>query len=208
MFRKKKEEFDPTVFNDTKAINLNWKPLKIKQTTTYRTFDIKSKDNMCLELGISKPMRRLTFFFFLLSSFFLFFGLYLFKELGYTVLSIMLLIGLFGTLGVFYGYKNLNKKQCFDKNKGVYIKCHAFNSKLIESSFSLNSIDALQLIKKTIRGENTNLDCFELNFVFNNLKRYNLLNHCDEKSIRQQSQQLADFLEVPLWSMLDIEDKK
>ncbi len=116
------------------------------------------------------------------------------------------LIGLvFAIVGLFMFYKG-RKRITIDRAypalwKGNVEPSKVINPSSIDGYTSLKKLHAIQLIEEHISGsgDSKSYDSYEINFVFRDGTRVHVVDHGDEKSIVEQSNQLADFLAVPLW---------
>ena len=99
-----------------------------------------------------------------------------------------------------------DKPFVFDRNAGVYFRGKTFNyNATIDSKNQgkLNSIHAIQLLSERINsgsdsGSGTYLS-YELNLVFKNAERLNVMDGGDEEYVQNSAKKLASFLSVPVW---------
>ncbi|MCG9756850.1 hypothetical protein L1D40_16755 [Shewanella insulae] len=90
----------------------------------------------------------------------------------------------------------------FDKASGTYFCGKSYNgSKRGDASRQgrLSDIHALQLIRESIRSNNRSYLSYELNLVFHNGERANVMDHGIELEIEASAKQLAAYLDLPLW---------
>ena len=111
-----------------------------------------------------------------------------------------------------------NKKIVIDRGikalwRGKKDAANNINTRDIDNYTSLKKLHALQLIKHNTHINSNNHNGFEisinnheyeyenheLNLVFNNGKRLNLLSHGNNSLITSQAEKLSEFLSVPLW---------
>ena len=68
-----------------------------------------------------------------------------------------------------------------------------------------NDIHALQLLSRYNRNKNRNFYSYELNLVFQDASKLNLINHYGLLATREDASLLANILGVPLWDAIDEE---
>ena len=69
--------------------------------------------------------------------------------------------------------------------------------------FELDQIRAVQLIDERVRtSKGGYFRSYELNLVFNNCSRINIVDHGSLGAIRQDSRMLSEFLRVPIWDVI------
>ena len=116
------------------------------------------------------------------------------------------LVGLFlGGLGLFL-FNKARIRITIDKSypalwKGNTDPSKVINPGSIDGYTSLKKLHAVQVIKEYISspGNDEGYESYEINLVFHDGKRVHVVDHGDRQSIIEQSNQLADFLGVPLW---------
>ena len=205
-------KFDASLYDYGCIKKVSWEPLFDNfYDSYYRTYDLISKDKL-LSFKVRIIHKILYFMLILLGVLIItIFGLN-FSELNGGGKYVLLILGLGLFFGISYKLLKLNWVLFFDKESKRYTSSHIFSFLRKDNVIHLPKIYSLQILIKEIiqtkKSERVVFDAYELNLILEDSQRVNLLNYCDEKSIRQQSKQLADFLEVPLWSMLDVEDKK
>ena len=99
-----------------------------------------------------------------------------------------------------------DKKLVFDKSAGVYFRGKAFNHDLSLSSDiqgSLANIHAIQLLSEQITSDNDNGSStylsYELNLVFKNGERTNVMDSGDGFDVEKSAKTLAQYLGLPVW---------
>ncbi|MCG9746429.1 hypothetical protein [Shewanella sp. Isolate8] len=94
------------------------------------------------------------------------------------------------------------KHMTFDKTLGTYFCGKSYDgSKRGDASRQgrLSDIHALQLISESIRSNNRSYRSYELNLVFRNGERANVMDHGSELEIEASAKLLAAYLDRPLW---------
>jgi len=103
-----------------------------------------------------------------------------------------------------------NRKVIFDKLAGVYFRGKAFDhstSSHRSQQGRLADIHAIQLVNEKIRSNPANGDLstytsYEMNLVFKDGDRLNVMDHGIEKDIEESARQLGSYLGVPIWRQL------
>jgi hypothetical protein len=109
--------------------------------------------------------------------------------------------GVFSAVGGFsLSGKNL---LTFDRVRGVYFRGGAYVAHPRpdrQRQGKLSDIHALQLISETVSGsKGGSFTSYELNVVFEDGERMNVMDHGDGAQIEASAKQLATFLSVPVW---------
>ena len=61
---------------------------------------------------------------------------------------------------------------------------------------------AVQLIDERVSAKDGSFRSYEMNLVFNNCSRINIVDHGSLSAIRQDSRMLSEFLRVPIWDVI------
>ena len=130
---------------------------------------------------------------------------YFAEELGRTVVL------LFGLLFVGGGAINLymdNVPIVFDKSHGYFWKNRKRPKELAETDqqakyVKLDDIHAIQLLAEMLLSRRRWFRSYELNLVLNSGERVNVVDHSDLDGIRDDADQLAKFLGVPVWDVIE-----
>lgn len=70
-------------------------------------------------------------------------------------------------------------------------------------NYSIREVHALQLLRETVRGNDSNYHSYELNLVFRDGSRSNVTDHGALSAIRRDASGLADYLQIPVWDAID-----
>jgi len=94
----------------------------------------------------------------------------------------------------------------FDKASARYY-AHPYRDRDIppverDKGGKLADIHALQILVKRVRGSHRSLTSYELNLVFPNGERVNVMNHGHRQALEQAAVELPRFLDVPVWSAI------
>ena len=89
------------------------------------------------------------------------------------------------------------------KKEGVF-EYHTYTFTRGNQLFELDQVHAVQLTDEwvSIPGSYGYFRSYELNLVFNNCSRINILDHGSLGAIRQDSRMLSQFLRVPIWDVI------
>lgn len=112
--------------------------------------------------------------------------------------------GMFGGVGLYL--LSRDQKITFDKLAGLYYRGKGYvhsNSKSRKQQGQLNEIHAIQLISERISssgdGPSSTFTSYELNLVFRNGERINVMDHGNREEVESSALQLGKFLDVPIW---------
>lgn len=184
--------------NRTAAHNTSWKPLR-GGGTNFKTRKLVKKDSNRIEFRNTLFMSIIPFL--LTGPFFVWiFVFFPSGELVIQILSLLPPLGFMG-FGVFI-YMRTNKNIVFDKTHGYYWKRKGnpnFNSIDDQGLVKLSEIVGIQLIQEFVSGNKNSYYSYEINLILSDNSRLNVIDHGDKNSIIRDAQQLADFLQKPLW---------
>lgn len=134
-----------------------------------------------------------------------------FKALQIKLFILMLIgipFGLIFFLAGFFVLLSWLKPRVFDKITGCYWKGwkkpeDIYNKENNQSGF-LNSIHAIQLLREQCSSSSgsdtsTSYYSYEINLVFKDAERLNIVDHGKVDIIRKDANKLANFIGVPLW---------
>lgn len=111
---------------------------------------------------------------------------------------ILLLPLIFCVIGFFI----IKGRKSFNFDKGLS-KCYTGSTpENSDDCHDLDSIHALQLLSRHVSGEDSSYTCYQLNLVFKDGERLNVLSHGSLKGIHESSQKISHFLKIPIWSTL------
>ena len=193
-------------FNDSIALKTSWSPLK-KGGASFGTHNLVSVSQRRMEF---KPTIFAIIFYMiftvlgfgLLSS-----GLYNEFQTSFEFESsnITLLIAgtIFFVVGTTLGYSG-TKPIVFDREFGFYWKGRKKPNRDIEYSHPelftpLNDIHALQILSEYIKGNKSSYYSYELNLVFRDGSRANVIDHGNLEKIREDAYKVSQFINRPVW---------
>lgn len=180
------------------ADNTSWAPM-CGGGTNFKTRKLVSKGSNRIEFKNTLFMTILPFL--LMVPFCVWIFVFFLKvEVLIQILSLLPPLGFMG-FGVFM-YIRTKNKIVFDKTHGYYWKRKGdpnFNSMDEQSLVKLSEIVGIQLIQEYVSGNKNSYYSYEINLILSDNSRLNVIDHGHKNSIIRDSQQLADFLQKPLW---------
>lgn len=202
--------FDPSVFNDSLAMETQWNPLK-GGGSNFRTHKLVQVDYTRVEFKSTLGAKMFSFVFMAFGAGIPGWILYDNVQVtGQLFQSEMLFIALFGL--VFFGVGSFMfywfaKPVIFDRTKGMYWKGWktpqrylAQNS--VDEGSRIGNIHALQIIPEYIRGDKSSYYSYELNLVLKDGSRMNVIDHGNAIKIQEDAKILSEFLGVPVWDAI------
>ena len=72
-----------------------------------------------------------------------------------------------------------------------------------KKSFDLKNIEAIQLIREYVRGNESSYYSYELNLICSDGSRINIVDHGALRKLREDAALLAEYLSVPVWDAID-----
>jgi len=128
---------------------------------------------------------------------------------GYMPAAIAVVFGLVFSYVGFSLLRNY-REMTFDRSSGVYYRGKAYDSMTElgrDKQGFLTDIYALQLINERIqssssKGGSHNYTSYELNLVFSDGERINVMDHGGEMDVEASAKDLAEFLRIPIWKAM------
>ncbi len=203
--------FDPSKFNDEIAMNTMWTSTS-RSSSSFKSHNLDNDDPNRYEF---KP----TFFSKIFAGIFLVLGLSMviwFLQ-GSGILSgegvdsdlyMLLVVGsIFAVVGGFMVISS-GKPIVFDKSNGYFWAGRkgpetVHNVAELKHAAKLEDIHALQILRRWKQSSGKNSSSYyvyELNLVLKDASRLNVLAHGNGYALIQDTQELAKFLEVPVWN--------
>jgi hypothetical protein len=116
---------------------------------------------------------------------------------------------IFPAVGLYLLYIHL-RPIVLDKRLGYFYKSfkkpvnslHHTNTK---NHIKLDTIGALQIIQEYVRTKNSSYTSYELNFVFEDGNRYNVIDHARYETIQEDAKTISEFLGVPFWDATNLQ---
>lgn len=197
IFKDTRECLDPARFDDPVALCTNWTPV------------VHGGNNFCTHrLRVTRGLTESTLCFRTTPAMLAFCTLFI--VIGVLVAVAMLTVGpgagglvspavlvplAFALGGVLLMKHARTLEATFDRTSG---QCRVRNKPC-----AISEVHALQLIRETVRGNDSNYHSYELNLVFRDGSRRNVTDHGALSAIRKDAQVLADHLQIPVWDAID-----
>ena len=212
LFKDRREIFDLTTLEDPIALKTRWSPLEAGGNS-FCTHRLLSKQG---RLHINNPNSALQMQVTLAANLFCFF----FIGLGLVITGVVMdfindpsvvssgnlppelasIIPLFfSVFGAGFLWRLHQKNVIFNKKEGIYISQRR--------SFPLNDVHAIQLIREYVAGSKHSYYSYEMNLVLHNGERFNITDHGSLHAIRFDAEKLANYLNIPVWDMIDFQLK-
>ena len=198
------------MFNDSIAQKTSWSPLK-KGGASFGTHKLVTTSQRRLEF---KPTLFAIFFYMIFAA--VGFGIMCLSiyneyetsfelEMGNVILLIMGII--FFSVGTTLGYTG-TKPIVFDREFGFYWRGRKKPNRDLEYTYPdlftpLNDIHALQIISEYIRGDKSSYYSYELNLVFRDGNRENVIDHGNLDRIREDAKKVSQFINRPVWDAVN-----
>ena len=115
----------------------------------------------------------------------------------YLVLIPVITIPSIILFALFHGLRTKLRPNQFSKRDNQYLKGKRLEDGTYEINVPLADFYALQIITESHRSSSGR--SYELNGVLRNGQRINIVEHGDLKKLQQDSNELASFLEIPVW---------
>ena len=72
-----------------------------------------------------------------------------------------------------------------------------------KKSFDLKRAEAIQLIREYVRGNKSSYYSYELNLIWSDGSRINIVDHGALRKLREDAALLAEYLSIPVWDAID-----
>jgi len=177
--------------DDPLIIKTSWEPFDTS-TTSFKSHNLKN-------VGKDRMEFRMSFGAFIFYTIVILFGVAIATlPLSVDIKSTdnpmaMVLVGLFFSIvGIVLFYFG-RKKIILDKASMLFTKGN--------TSYTLKNVEAVQLVQRYIEDidGNDNYYSHQLNLIFSNGDRVNILSNKNRKSVTNQAQKVSEFLALPLW---------
>lgn len=180
--------------------SLEWTPVS-GNSSSFCSHKLVRNTSHLLEFVPTKIAKAFYLLFFILPSIFLIMLTIAALQLAAPVFS--LLFGILGVIPFFYfGFflkESINSPRIFDLSKGEY---YAIEKGLItaekEIRENIRSIQALQILKKEVSDSENDYTSYELNLVFENGRRLNVMSHGGQKQLKEDAELLSKTLNIPV----------
>lgn len=199
--------FDPGVFNDELASKVSWSP-KAGGGANFKTKSLVKISDSELQYKTSSFGKVFGALFIIFPLVFTVLGITAISKFGFKIEGILFALVplIFIGVGIFI-IKKFNSTITFNKSSGYF---HRSKKKEVTSlavqedahNFKLDTIKALQVLPERVRGDKSSYTSYEINLVFEDGSRYNIVDHGHRKSIETDAVTLSDFLGVPAWNKM------
>ncbi|EAQ40133.1 hypothetical protein MED134_05249 [Dokdonia sp. MED134] len=199
--------FDPGVFNDELASKVSWSP-EAGGGANFKTKSLVKISDSELQYKASSFGKIFGALFIIFPIVFILVGTTTIIKTGFKVeaLIFVLIPLIFIGVGIFI-IKKFNSTITFNKSSGYF---HRSKKKEVTSltvqedahNYKLDTIKALQILPERVRGNKSSYTSYEINLVFEDGSRYNIVDHGHRKSIETDAVTLSDFLGVPAWNKM------
>ncbi len=199
--------FDSSVFNHELASKTSWSP-KAGGGANFKTKTLEVVSDNELRYKASSTGKIFSGIFILFPLIFVGVGITTTINDGFSIESILFALFplVFIGVGIFL-LKKLHTITTFDKSGGYFHKGKKQQIKSLTitedaNTFKLDTIKALQILPEKVRGDKSSYTSYEINLVFEDGSRYNVVDHGHRNSIEQDAVLLSDFLRVPAWNKM------
>lgn len=198
---------DPSVFNDSIAMQTSWEPLK-RGGTNFKTHRLKEKDHHKMKFVPTTGAKLFCGIFVVMGSAFLFLELFVgFSDPGTDPFWSRVMLILFSLVFVGVGaglYYFKAVPRVFDKWAGFYWKGFKKPVNMYDRTSGgefarLGEIHAIQVLVKRVSSKNGSYNSYELNLILKNGSRLNVIDHGNMRAVKSDAQTLASFLNKPVW---------
>lgn len=197
IFKDTRECLDPLRFDDPVALRTNWTPV------------VHGGNNFCTHrLQLKSGLTSSSVTFRTTPAMVAFCLVFLVGGVGVAVAILMTSVGIgmpvspgiLVALAVAGGGGLMLKRAraheaSFDRTSG---QC-----RVRAKNYSIREVHALQLLRETVRGNDSNYHSYELNLVLRDGSRSNVTDHGALSAIRRDASALADYLQIPVWDAID-----
>ncbi len=201
---QKIESFDKSIFKDSLAFSVEWKPLNLVPSSTYARHKITKEDENNIVFSSTSSSNFLPYFLIGMGLLFIFLILtgkmhsssYVAGIIGFVGMVLFVIVGLL--LKFMDRERNFNKFLGILVIKGVGIK-----------TIDLKSIHAIQLLPVFIRDTSgfSNV-CIHFNLVLKSTKRVQLTGYGPHvNQARVDADKISKFLQIPLWDVTSVLEK-
>lgn len=206
---KKATPFDPGVFGTDLALKTSWLPLA-RGGSNFKSRTLKQISPSELHFTASTTGKIFIGFFMLFPILFIGAALFMYLDQGFDLMKLPFLIIPLFILGVgLFVFSKMNQVVVFNKQTGYFYKGKKKKRDLSptheenKNNFRLETIKALQIIPEYIKGSKTSYHSYEINVIFEDGSRYNVIDHGHKSSIEKDAIILSNFLGVPLWNKME-----
>ena len=196
IFRDTRECLDPVRFDDPVALCTNWTPVVHGGTNfcTHRLRVTRGLTESSLCFRTTPAMLAFCTLFIVVGVLFAVAMLTEGPGVGELVSPAVLVPLVFTLFGAVMLLQARTLEATFNQTSG---QCRVRNKRC-----SISEVHALQLIRETVRGNDSTFHSYELNLVFRDGSRRNVTDHGRLFTIRKDAHVLANYLQIPVWDAI------
>lgn len=196
VLRPKAKPYDLKSFKNPVALEVSWKLCKAHSSATGGKTHLATEDIFELKYSPTFKIKSIFIGMALFGLWFIFLSLWFYSEYSNQDIIISFGLGAFFTIG---GIIYFPKTYVFDKTSQYLFVSKPFTKK---EKHPLSSMYALQVIPLIPSAEFNDPDSsFQLNLVQDDKSRINLFFHYDRINIRDESERISKFLNIPIWDV-------
>lgn len=199
----KPKPLDVSAFDDPLANKTAWHP-QASGGANFKTRTLKEVSSSELHYKGSTAGLLFALVFTLMPTIFVifFFSGGFFETEGETKYFFLFIL-IFPAVGFYLLYTHF-RPIVLDKRLGYFYKSfkkpvNSLQRTNTKNHIKLDTIGALQIIPEYVRSKNSSYTSYELNFVFEDGDRYNVVDHAKYEAIQKEAIIISEFLGVPLW---------
>jgi hypothetical protein len=202
-------DFDPSVFNNTVALQTSWKRMTRGPGYDFINPFFLNRDKS--DYAYYKPNKILKIFPIIPALMGVAFCLalpidnHLKKQSVFDLGSkVSIVFGVLCLIGSFLLYRKATTPHFFDRTKGFYYKGRRNPEKFSDSDkvktfIPFENIQAIQLLRQ-LYDDPHDSDVYELNLILKNSERVHVLEYASLNLIEEDAAYLSHFMDVPIWS--------
>ena len=207
---REKVVVDSSRFSDPVADSTEWGPAK-KGGSNFRTHKLVFIGTQILKFKASVFVKIFTLIFFFIGLGVLVgFSVFLTSNPNQEYEAVMIVPFIIGAVFLivgFFMYRYMTSPIVFDKSLGHFWKGRkgpreVFNIDSIKIHAELDQIHAIQVLSEYCHTDKSHYYSYELNLILKDSSRINVIDHGNLKTLREDANTLAEFLEVPIWDVI------
>ena len=192
LFQDNREILDFSAFGNEIAFKTSWEPLVVGGTS-FCTHRVQKNPSLVGDVFVFKTTIQA---YLLAFSFVALGAMFAIASAASRLADMSVLLGLgFFAFGCWYQWSLRQKESRFDR----------YSNELTQGkkSFDLSNAEAIQLIRESVRGSKSNYYSYELNLIYSDGNRINIVDHSALRKLREDAALLAEYLSIPVWDAID-----
>lgn len=197
------EPFDTSIFNDPLADKTPWTP-QARGGASFKTRSLKKVSSSELHYKGSTGGLLFALIFAIMPLIIIigFFGSGFFEVNGESKFVLIFFL-IFPVVGFYLLYRHF-QPIVLDKRSGYFYKgfkkpVNSLQRTTKKNQIKLKTVAALQIISEYVKTDKSSYTSYELNFVFEDGSRYNVIDHAKYEAVREDAVVISEFLGVPFW---------